>query len=180
MTLEEMKQKAYSLIEEYAEDEENLTEDEDLATKMNSVINQIQNELARIKKIPAYATLEGSEGDIVDLNDELDSFYQLDHVKGCDVDMFGTQLEFNEDGELKIYYYKYPTQITEDTEDDFEFELSLDAQEIMPVGVAGTLLMSDVSNNYGQNYLVRYEQMKQNLDPRYGLPEVYIDGGIEI
>ena len=76
MTLEEMKQKAYSLIEEYAEDEDNLTEDEDLATKMNSVINQIQNELARIKKIPAYATLEGSEGDIIDLNDTLDDFYQ--------------------------------------------------------------------------------------------------------
>ena len=180
MTLEEMKQKAYSLIEEYSEEEDNLTEDEDLATKMNSVINQIQNELSRIKKIPAYKTLEGSEGDIIDLNDTLDNFYQLDHVTGCDVDVFETQIEFNEDGELKAYYYRYPEQITEDTEDDFEFELSTDVLEIMPVGVAGTLLMSDVSYQYGQNYLARYEQLKQNLDPRYTLPQAYIEGGINI
>ena len=52
MTLEEMKIKVYSLIEEYSEDAAELTEDEDLAAKMNSVINQIQNELTRFKKIP--------------------------------------------------------------------------------------------------------------------------------
>lgn len=180
MTLGEMKQKAYSLIEEYSEDEDNLTEDEDLATKMNSVINQIQNELARIKKLPAYSTITGLKDNIIDLNTQLENFYQLDHVTGCDVDVFGTQVEFNEDGELKAYYYKYPTQITEETEDEFEFDLPTDVLEIMPVGIAGTLLMSDVSNNYGQNYLLRYEQLKQNLDPRYALPQVYIDDGIEI
>lgn len=50
MTLEEMKIKTYSLIEEYNEDSDDLTEDNDLATKMNSVINQIQNEICRYKK----------------------------------------------------------------------------------------------------------------------------------
>ena len=45
MTLEEMKIKVYSMIEEYSEEEENLTADEDLATKMNSIINQIQNKI---------------------------------------------------------------------------------------------------------------------------------------
>ena len=42
------------MIEEYNENEENLTEDEDFALKINSVINQIQNEICRIKKLPAY------------------------------------------------------------------------------------------------------------------------------
>ena len=41
---------------EYNEEEEDLTEDEDLAMKMNSVINQIQNELCRFKKIPGGLT----------------------------------------------------------------------------------------------------------------------------
>ena len=50
MTLEEMKIKTYSLIEEYNEDSDDLTEDNDLAIKMNSVINQIQNEICRYKK----------------------------------------------------------------------------------------------------------------------------------
>ena len=35
MTLEEMKTKTYSLIEEYSENEDDLTEDSDLSTKMN-------------------------------------------------------------------------------------------------------------------------------------------------
>lgn len=180
MNLEEMKQKVYSLIEEYVEDADDLTEDPDLATKMNSVINQIQNELARFKKIPAFATITKKEGNVVELADELDNFYQLDHVKGCNVDLFGNQIEFNEDGELKVYYYKYPSQITDETEDDFKFELSTDALEVAVVGVAGTLLMSDVSNNYGSVYMQRYERMKQELDPRYSLGQVYIDGGVEI
>jgi hypothetical protein len=181
MTLGEMKQKAYTLIEEYSEDAEELTEDEDLALKMNNVINQIQNELARIKRLPAYSTITGEKGNIIDLNTQLEDFYQLDHVNGCNVDVFGTQIEFNEDGELKAYYYKYPTQITEETENEFEFDLPTDVLEIMPIGIAGTLLMSDVSNQYGQNYLTRYEQLKQTLDPRYTLPQIYIDDdGMEI
>ena len=57
MTLEEMKLKTYSLIEEYNEEADNLTEDEDLATKMNSCINIIMNEMSRFKKITAYDTL---------------------------------------------------------------------------------------------------------------------------
>ena len=49
MTLEEMKQKVYSMIEEYNENADDLTDDEDLAMKMNSIINQVQNELSRYK-----------------------------------------------------------------------------------------------------------------------------------
>ena len=62
MTLEEMKIKTYSLIEEYNEDSDDLTEDNDLATKMNSVINQIQNEICRYKKINAFITKEVKKG----------------------------------------------------------------------------------------------------------------------
>ena len=63
MTLEEMKIKTYSLIEEYNEDSDDLTEDNDLATKMNSVINQIQNEICRYKKINAFITKEVKKDD---------------------------------------------------------------------------------------------------------------------
>ena len=62
MTLEEMKQKVYTLIEEYSEDATDLTEDEDLALKINGVINSIQNELTRFKKIPKDVTLTVSSG----------------------------------------------------------------------------------------------------------------------
>ena len=180
MTLEEMKIKVYSLIEEYSEDADNLTEDEDLASKMNSVINQIQNELSRIKKIEAYTTVEGKEGDIIDFNTLDSDLYQLNIVKGVDVDIIGQKIKFNEDGTAEVYYYKYPTQINNDTADTQEFDLSIDVLEIMPYGVAADLLKSDVSSNYGQIYAQRYKEMKNELDPRYGLGSVYISGGVEV
>lgn len=180
MTLEDMKTKVYSLIEEYSEDADDLTEDEDLAVKMNSVINQIQNELSRLKKIPAYITYEGKKGDIIRLDDIVSDIYQLNHVKDVNVNIFDNQIEFNEDGTLKIYYYKYPTQIDQDTDDGQELDLSVDVLEIMPYGVASDLLKSDVSSNYGQIYAQRYQELKSALDPRYSLGGVYIDGGTDI
>ena len=180
MTLEEMKIKVYALIEEYNEDAEDLTEDEDLALKMNHVINQIQNELARFKKIEEYTTLEGTEGTVIDFKDVDDSLYQLNIVKGLDCEIIGQKIKFNETGTAEVYYYKYPTQINADTDDSHEFDLSVDVLEIAPYGIAADLLKSDVSSNYGAIYAERYERMKNELDPRYALGSVYIDGGIEV
>ena len=50
MTLTEMKKKVLKLIEEINEESNLLTDDPDISAKINEVINQIQNELARIKK----------------------------------------------------------------------------------------------------------------------------------
>lgn len=175
MTLEEVKIKVYSLIEEYSEDADDLTEDEDLALKMNHVINQIQNELARFKKIEAYTTLEGTEGDIIDFSSVDSSLYQLNIVKGLDCEIIGQKIKFNEEGTAEVYYYKYPTQINADTDDSQELDLSIDVLEILPYGVAADLLKSDVSSNYGQIYANRYMEMKRELDPRYSLGAVYID-----
>lgn len=180
MTLEEMKIKIYALIEEYNEDAEELTEDEDLSKKMNSVINQVQNELSRIKKIEEYTTLEGKKGDVIDFNSVDESMYQLNIVRGIDVDIIGQKIKFNEDGIVEVYYYKYPIQINDDTDDSQEFDLSTDVLEIMPYGVVADLLKSDVSNNYGQVYAQRYQELKQGLDPRYSLGSVYIDESVDI
>lgn len=179
MTLEEMKQKVYSMIEEYSEDADELTEDEDLALKMNGVINQIQNELARIKKIPANRTMEVEEGQSMLLTDVDNNLYQLNKIKGVDADVTDNEVTFNEKGTVKFYYYKYPEQINADTEDSYTFELTRDTLEIMPYGVAGDLLKSDVSSNYGAIYSARYREMLQELDPRHSVGNAFIDGGIK-
>lgn len=180
MTLEEMKIKTYSLIEEYNEDSDDLTEDNDLAIKMNSVINQIQNEICRYKKINAYTTINVKKDDTLQLTDISEDFYQLNIIKDVDYEVVGDMIIFNEDGIAKIFYYKYPTQINNDTSDDYKFELTRDALEIMPYGIAGDLLKSDVSSNYGQIYSSRYKELLQNLDPRNSLSTLYIDGGIDV
>lgn len=175
-----MKEKVYSLIEEYNEDEDALTEDEDLATKMNSVINQIQNEIARHKKIPAYRTLEVKEGQVMQMTEIDTNIYQINTMKGVEFDMpaYSNTIEFLKEGEVKVHYFKYPTQINSTTSDDFVFELTQDVLEIMPYGVAGDLLKSDVASNYGTIYSARYREMLSELDPRSAMGSVFIDGGV--
>jgi hypothetical protein len=185
MTLEEMKQKVYVLIEEYSEDAEDLTEDEDLALKMNSVINSVMHEVARMKKIPARATMEitfaeGEEEYEIELTDIDSQIYQIDVIKGVDSIVLGNNVVFEEEGTAKIYYYKYPVAITEDTDDDYVFELDNDALECMVYGVAGDLLKADISQSNGNIYMQRYEQMLARLDPRRGLGGIYIDGATGI
>lgn len=180
MTLEQLKIKVLSLIEEYNEGAELLTDDEDISSKLNSVINQIQNELARFKKIHAFKEMKVTEGQEIALTDIDKNIYQLNVVRGVQIDTIADRIIFEEEGTAKVYYFKYPTQINEDTEDDFVFELSTDVLEIMPYGVAGDLLKSDVSSNYGAIYSARYKEMIQQLDGRYGMGMVQLDSGNSI
>ena len=180
MTLEEFKLKVYTLIEEYSDSADEMTEDEDLAAKMNSVINQVQNEMARFKKIHGYTTKTVEKGDETTLSDIDEQAYQLQLIRDVDADVIGDRIIFNGDGTAKIYYYKYPTQINNDTDDSYEFELDTDALEVMVYGVAADLLKSDVSSNYGKIYADRYREMKNELDPRKSMGMIYIEGGAEV
>lgn len=180
MNLGEMKAKIYSMIEEYDENEENLTADEDFALKINSVINQIQNEICRVKKLPAYTTKEVEEGQELLFTDIAKDIYQLNIVKGVDTDTLDDRVICNETGTARIYYYKYPEQIDMETDDEFEIKLSIDVLEIIPYGVAGDLLKSDVSSQYGTIYSARYKELLQQLDPRYNSNSVFIDGGVSV
>lgn len=180
MTLEEMKIKVYSVIEEYSESADNLTEDEDLAAKMNSCINMIMNEMSRFKKINGYMTLSVKEGDNLAFDDISTDMYQVNLIKGVDYQIIQDRIIFNETGKAEIFYYKYPSQITEETEDDYTFELDTDALEIMPYGIAGLLLSSDVSNNYGRIYTDLYREKITQLDSRKSLGNVVFGKGIDI
>ena len=186
MTLLEMKKKVLGLIEELNPDSELLTDDPDIATKINEVINMVLYELARFKKIPDYVEIEVKKGDLLTFADiERESgyeVYQLDVVRGLEFQYKaqGTKIKILEDGIAEIDFYRYPERITDKTPNSYEFELSADALEIMPYGVAGDLLKSDVSTDYGTIYSQRYESMIQRLDPRYSMGSIYIEGGVNI
>lgn len=184
MTLLEMKKKVLGMIEEINPDSELLTDDPDIATKINDVINQIMFELARMKKIPKYVEMNVSEGDLVTLEDISNAVgyevYQLGTINGVNYlpKANGTILKIIEGGTAEIDCFVYPERITEKTNNSYEFELSPDALEIMPYGIAGDLLKSDVSSEYGAIYANRYESMLQRLDPRYQMTSIYIEGGV--
>ncbi len=186
MTLYEMKKRTLALIEELNPESEFLTEDPEIAAKINGVINQIQFELSRIKKIPKYVELEVSQGDTVtfeEIEKELGyRVFQLALVGGVAYTprANGTVLKILESGTAEIDCFVYPEPIAESTNGSYEFELSPDVLEIMPYGVAADLLKSDVSTEYGAVYGTRYESMLQRLDPRYGVASITVRGGIDI
>ena len=174
------------LIEEYAPDDDGkkLTADDDIDNKMNDVINQIMYELCRIKKIPKFIEMNVTAGDVIDFETLAEKcgydIYQIKLVTGVDYEprADGTILKMLESGTAEIDVFVYPEAITRKTSNSYEFELSADALEIMPYGIAADLLKSDVSAEYGTVYATRYESMKAQLDPRYYLTSVYIEGGV--
>ena len=187
MTLAEMKKKTLGLIEELNPSSELLTDDPDIATKLNEVINQVMFEMARLKKIPKYVEMKVAAGDVVTFDDlgaaSGYEVYQLGTVCGVKYTpkADGTVLKILESGTAEINLYVYPERITETTKDKaYEFELSPEVLEIMPYGIAADLLKSDVSTEYGTIYATRYESMKQMLDPRYQMTSITFEGGVNI
>lgn len=186
MTLREMKMKVLGLIEELNPDSDLLTDDPDISTKINDVINQVMFEMVRMKKLPGYVEIPVTEGDLVTF-DTIEKYgkyevYQIGTVRGVEVDFKaqGTIIKAKESGTMEIDFFKYPERITDKTKDSYEFELTNDVLEIMPYGIAGDLLKSDISSEYGRIYSDRYESLKQMLDPRYQMQSIFIDGGVMI
>lgn len=187
MTLYEFKKKYLSLIEELNPNNENLTDDPDLAAKQNETVNQVMFEMARYKKIPKYVEFPVKNGDLItfDVLEQKSGYavYQVALMGGVknSPKADGTVFKILEDGTAEVNLYVYPERITEKTKDKaYEFELSPDALEVMVYGVAADLLKSDVSTEYGAIYAQRYETLLQRLDSRYQTAGITIEGGVNV
>lgn len=186
MTLKEMKMKVLALIEELSPEHEALTEDPDIAEKINEVTNQIMLELACIKKIPKYVEMEVSKGDVIEFSDLEEEcgyeVFQVGLICGVDYDTKadGTVYKFRESGTAEIDLYVFPERITRKTKDSYEFELSADVLEVMPYGIAADLLKSDESAEWGTVYAKRFEEKKQMLVTKYQLGSIRFEDGVNI
>lgn len=190
MTLKEQKYKILSLIEELNTESEYLTEDPDISAKINSVINQVQNELSRLKKIPAKYEYDTTIGKTLLLKD-IPSMYQINKLSTTKYDIKGDlEIVFDDDVEsnVTIYYYKYPKAIdvivttaenSKKIDEEYKFEIDDDLLEILPYGVAADLLKNDMISNYGKYYYERYNEMKQMIDPRKTTGIVVCEGGLD-
>lgn len=90
---------------------------------------------------------------------------------------------------VDIYYYKLPAKMkiefgkNEDSDEydkTFEFDLSEDALEIAPYGIAADILKNDMITNYGKYFNERYQTLKNELDTRITNSTAIIDGGLDI
>lgn len=198
MTAREMKIKVYSLIEEYFPDTPILAVDDDVKYKINGVINEIQIDLMRLKKIPAnmQSMINTEKKTLVNLSEEIWDLYQINNIdfEGEDIDyefMDDTTIRINDDydGRVTYYYYKYPELMELEFENDekaikydkeYEFELDADVLEVMPYGVAADLLKMDMISNYGQYFKAEYDSRKAQIDTRRSKGMIRVTGGVEI
>ena len=176
MSLTDVKKQILAMIEELNPESELLTDDPDISAKINYVINQIMIELVRLKKLPANKMIEVKENEVKSFTELADDLFQLNMIRGVKHNIVDNIVTFEEDGTANVFYYKYPTLITDENASTYEFELPIDLMQVLPYGVAGDLLKSDISANYGQVYANRYESMIQRIDPRYSMGSFYISG----
>lgn len=197
MTLKEMKTKVFSLIEEYYPELETMAEDEDVLNKINGVVNSIQLDLMKYRKLPANIDIDiDKDSDrIITISDEIKDLYQLNKVilepRGnfTMLDDDNIQLEDGYEGTIRIFYYKYPKMVkltygeNEDSDEydsKFKFDLDLVLQEVMPYGIARDLLRLDMISNYGSYFERTYNELKQQLDGRRTAGVITIYGGDDI
>lgn len=201
MKLKEMKEKTFALIEELYPELSNLAEDEDVINKINGVVNSIQMDLMKFRKITANTEInvELNDDRIIDLKG-YDDIYQVNRIilVPNEEDMVttfnmidNTTLEVDNSfaGTIRIYYYKYPTlcktMFNNDTERQNEdnryvFEIDPMLLEIMPYGIARDLLRLDMISNYGSYFERTYNDLIQRLDSRNTAGFITIEGGIDL
>lgn len=189
MTYGENKKITLALIEEYAPNLTELTEDEDIANRLPFLYNLAYKELAQTKKIIATKTY----GEISDENKEdrytsyslPSDLYQIKNIfvqdsnnKQINADYYivGNKIYINDNtpGNTILEYYKYPQEINEETEDDFYLELDNDAQALLPYKVADDILKTDPSSDYTA-FATEYQRKLQALDTRRNIPSVTLN-----
>ncbi len=170
MTLAENKKIALALIEEYAPNNQYLTDDEDIRARLNLVYAPAYQELSQEKKILKVKTLKeiGEQGEGYEEFTLPSNMYQQKRVIAVDENNVQKPPEYYTLGK-KIYidkasnyrymleYYVYPSVISEDTADDFTLEIDQDAQMILPYLVANDILKADPSADYTA-YLTEYQR----------------------
>jgi len=189
MTLGENKKIVLGLIEEYSDINSKMTDDEDIALRLNLVYSTSYQELSEKKKILKTKVLK-------EISDEVQeagfteytlpsSMYQMKNVIALDENNNMVNADYYTVGKKKIFinnnsnyqyileYYAYPTVITEKTDDDFVLEIDQDAQMVLPYMVASDILKTDPSADYTA-FLAEYRRKLQEMNTSLSAPKVRI------
>ena len=191
MTLGENKKIALALIEEYSKTNTALTDDEDIAMRLNFAYATNYQELSLIKKILKTRVLKEISGETSEGYTEYalpSNMYQLkrlialdenNNIKEANYYTLGKKIYISNkhDYQYTLEYYQYPTIIKEDTLDSFTLELDQDVLMILPYAVANDILKVDPSADYTA-FLSEYQRRKENLDTRREIPSIVVEEGV--
>lgn len=191
MTLGENKKIALALIEEYSPNSSNLTDDSDIATRLNLLYSTNYQELAQTKKILKTKVLKDITGNKEEGYEELSlpsDMYQLKRVIAlnelnveieANYNIIGKKIYISKESDAKyiLEYNAYPSIITEDTKDDYYLEIDQDVQLILPYAVANDILKVDPSSDYTA-FLAEYKRKLEGLDTRREIASIVAEEGV--
>lgn len=191
MTLGENKKITLGLIEEYSKTNTALTDDEDIAMRLNFAYATNYQELSQDKKIIKTRILKEITGETSEGYTEYslpNNMYQLKRVIALDANnnimeadyyLLGKKIYINNQSDYQyiLEYYQYPTVITEQTPDTFVLEIDQDVQMILPYAVANDILKVDPSADYSA-FLAEYQRKKENLDTRREISSIVVEEGV--
>lgn len=165
MTLGEGKERVYMLLDEYG-DGSNI--DEELETKMPRFFDMAQKEIAQRQPIVRICTVEREEG--VTEYEMPEDFRVLRRVYADGVRTRRYRwkagkliIPERDQSVVEVEYSATPESITEDTDDEHEFDVSEEAAAAMPFFVAAMSLAADLVQN-GDRLKEMYSMMIANLD----------------
>jgi hypothetical protein len=191
MTLGENKKITLGLIEEYSPNNQYLTDDEDISTRLNLLYSTSYQELSQIKKILKTKILREQIEETEDGYEEYSmpsNLYKLrkvialddnNNIQTPDYYILGKKIYLSKKTTPKyiLEYYIYPSVITEETDDDFTLEIDQDAQMLLPYAVANDILKADPSSDYTAFY-AEYKRKLDSFDNGRIAPSVIVEEGV--
>lgn len=168
MTFGEGKEKVYKLLDEYSSGGE-VEIDEDIEKKMADFFDIAQKRLARIERLVAVKEIKRKDGQTE--YKMPDGFSGLRRVWRDDKPTKRYRWKNGKivipasdtAARIEIEYYKTPDTVNADTDDEYEFEVSEDAAQLMPFYVAAQNLYADLMIDYTP-YLREWENGLAELE----------------
>jgi hypothetical protein len=151
-------------------------------------------DLMKYKKIPVTEELIITKGtktlNLVDAIGE--EYYQINKIIGLGkysmLDDVTIEVPEDFEGQISVYYYKYPKMVktifANDDEraredESYTFDLSPDLLHIMSYGIASDLLKMDMISGYGRYFYERYNELKDRINPNRTAGMIYVEGGVD-
>lgn len=189
MTYGENKKIFLSLVDEYAPNLSEFTEDEDIITKCAQLYANAYQDLADVYTKPKTRDIDivKTTGNIGYEEYSLPKCKQVrrviardqnNNMTEADYYYLGNKIYISNKETLKytIEYIPYLSLINDETPDDFELEIEQDLQGLLPWSVASSLFMTDPGENYSA-FQNEYQRRLSNLNTsRKGVSAKIIEG----
>ena len=171
MTLGEGKRKVLMLLDEYSSGGQ-ITEDEDIALRMNDFFDIAQKDVAQWQPIQRRTEVELDGTGSQALPDDVSGVLKITRngVRARGYETLDGALVYpaGDTSTVTLDYLARPETITPETQDSHAFEVSEEAANCLPFFVASQQLIPDLVLDYGAFYQL-YLQMRGQLPRTTGM-----------